>query len=335
MRTTDLISISNRRRRMTPLLFFTLVACFASLIGSGCASSQPQALHPASAESLAADSTLAQPPYLRVEGENGATLLLMGTIHLGPESGWRFSPQIESGLAQASRYVMELDLREASEEEVGSLLAELVLLPPGRKIEDVVSPETAKLLDENDALLARLGLPANARTRFKPWYIAVSLVQLAAMDSGYDLEKSAESALLARIGGAPLLGLESLEGQLRLMDSLPPAAQDAMLRDTLARLEDAVAELKRLVEAWRVSDRKELVEIATQGIEEIPGLDAFYDRLLKERNQNWLRQLSAILEDPERAKDTLFVAVGALHLVGEDGLERLFSQAGYKVVRIH
>ena len=163
----------------------------------------------------------------------------------------------------------------------------------------------------------------------------MSLVQAAALDSGYDLAKSAESALLSRIGDAPLRGLESLEGQLRLIDTLPPAAQDAMLRDTLARLDDAVAELRRLVEAWRASDRSELVAISRQGIDEMPGLDAFYDRLLKERNHNWVRELGAMLEDPEREGETTFVAVGALHLVGEDGLEKLFAEAGYDVVRIH
>jgi uncharacterized protein YbaP (TraB family) len=119
------------------------------------------------------------------------------------------------------------------------------------------------------------------------------------------------------------------------MDTLPPSAQDAMLRDTLARLDDAVAELKRLVEAWRASDRSELVAISRQGIEEIPRLDVFYDRLLKERNHNWVRELGAMLEDPERKDETIFVAVGALHLVGEDGLEKLFAEAGYDVVRIH
>ena len=230
---------------------------------------------------------------------------------------------------------MELDLHAVSDDQVGSLLADLVLLKPGQKIEDVVSPETAKLLDENDALLAQLGLPANARTRFKPWYIAASLIQMAAVDSGYDLTKSAENALLSRIGDAPLLALESVEGQLGLMDTLPPAAQDAMLRDTLARLDDAVSELKRLVEAWRASDRSELLAISRQGIDEIPGLEAFYDRLLKERNHNWVRELGAILEDPERKDETTFVAVGALHLAGEDGLENLFAEAGYHVVRIH
>ena len=337
MQTIDAILIPPRRREAKSQPLLALAVVFATLLGVGCAPAQPQpqALHPASSEALAADASLAQPPYLRVKAKNGAALLVLGTVHLGPTAGWRFSPQIEAGLEEASGFVMELDLHAVSDDQVGSLLADLVLLKPGQKIEDVVSPETAKLLDENDALLAQLGLPANARTRFKPWYIAASLIQMAAVDSGYDLTKSAENALLSRIGDAPLLALESVEGQLGLMDTLPPAAQDAMLRDTLARLDDAVSELKRLVEAWRASDRSELLAISRQGIDEIPGLEAFYDRLLKERNHNWVRELGAILEDPERKDETTFVAVGALHLAGEDGLENLFAEAGYHVVRIH
>lgn len=335
MQTIDAILIPPRQRQTKSKPLLALAVVFATLLGVGCASAQPKALHPASSGALAADASLAQPPYLRVETKNGAALLLLGTIHLGPTTAWRFSPQIEAGIEEASGFVMELDPRAVSDDQVGSLLAELVLLKPGQQIEDVVSSETAKLLDENDALLARLGLPADARARFKPWYIAVNLTQVAAMDSGYDLAKSAESALLSRIGDAPLLGLESVEGQLGLLDTLPPAAQDAMLRDTLARLDDAAAELKRLVDAWRAADRSELVAISRQGLDEISGLEAFYDRLLKERNHNWVRELREILEDPERKDETTFVAVGALHLVGEDGLEKLFGEAGYDVVRIH
>lgn len=278
---------------------------------------------------------IARPPFIRVEGRGGADLYVMGTVHLGPSSGWNFSPEIERGLRDADGFVMEIDLTQVDEASVGSTLASLVVLPVGTRLGDVVSPETAKLLLENEPLLARMGLPPMARDRFKPWYLAMSLVELAVRDTSYSLERSAESSVLARRGSRPLVGLETFEGQLSMLDSLSPALQDAMLRDTLGRIDDTLAEMDRLVRAWEVADRDVLREIANQGVDELPDLAEFYEILLAKRNREWIEQLDRIAADPMRADTMVFVAVGALHLVGESGLPTLFREAGYDVTRIH
>ncbi len=260
---------------------------------------------------------------------------MLGTIHVGPATGWDLSPEVDRAIDEAERFAMELDLRQLDEDAVGSLLASMVLLPPGRTIDQVIAPETARLLSERDALLARHGMPRNARVRFEPWYVAVSLVQVAAAESGYALDRSVEDTLMARIGERPLVGLETFEVQMRMMDELAPGTQDAMLRDTLLRLEDAGPELERLVDAWRHADRAALEAIAQQGLDELPGLQDFYDVLLVRRNARWLEALRDLLDDPALAGQDVFLAVGALHLVGKDGLEALFRDAGYRVARIH
>lgn len=276
-----------------------------------------------------------RPPFFRVAGRGGAELRVMGTIHLGPAAGWRPSAEIDRAIREADRFAFELDLRAIDEGAVGDQLAAMVLLPPGRTITDVVTPATAEVLEANDALLARYGMPRNARVRFKPWYVAVSLVQATAEDAGYDMSQSAEDMLLARLGGRPVFGLETFDAQLRMLDSLEAEAQDAMLRDTVARLPEAAAELDTLVRAWRQPDREELVRLSRLGVDEIPALEAFFDRLLVERNRSWFARLRPLLEDPTLAGRSVFVGVGALHTVGPDGLETLFRDAGYEVERIH
>ena len=56
------------------------------------------------------DDGLARPPFVRVDTDDGPTLFLLGTLHLGPAEGWRFSPEIVQVLASADTLVMELDL---------------------------------------------------------------------------------------------------------------------------------------------------------------------------------------------------------------------------------
>jgi uncharacterized protein YbaP (TraB family) len=280
-------------------------------------------------------SSEARPPFFRVLGPTGSRLYVLGTVHVGPSQGWRLSPEVDRAIVDADRFFLELDLRKLDDEAVGDLLASMVLLPPGRTIDQVIAPETAALLSKQDALLARYGLPRNARVRFEPWYVAVSLAQVAATESGYSLDRAVENDLMERLDGRPLRGLETFDAQMRMMDQLDPAAQDAMLRDTLLRLEDAAEELERLIQAWREADRESLRSIARQGLDELPALNGFYDRLLVDRNAAWMTILRAYLDDPALEHQDAFVAVGALHLVGPDGLETRFREAGYVVDRIH
>jgi uncharacterized protein YbaP (TraB family) len=280
-------------------------------------------------------SVTARPPFFRVEGPTGARLSILGTVHVGPASGWHFSPEVDRAIEVADRFVMELDLREADEDAVGSLLASTVLLAPGQTIDEIIAPETAALMHAKDALLARYGMPRNARVRFEPWFVAVSVTQAAATESGYALDRSVENELMERIGDRPLLGLETFDAQIRILDGLPAEAQDAMLRDTLLRLEAAKQELDELVEAWRRADRSALESIAKQGVDALPTLEAFYNALLVRRNADWVTMLREQLDDPNLKSEEVFVAVGALHIVGAEGLEALLRDAGYRVERIH
>ena len=127
------------------------VGCLALLLVllAGCAapSSSPTPFQDPELTARQIAQARVTPPYYRIGGGAGATLLVLGTIHLGPPGGWRLSNEIERGLREADSFVLEIDLRESTEEEVSTVLAERVVLPVSVTLEDVVSPETAKLLD--------------------------------------------------------------------------------------------------------------------------------------------------------------------------------------------
>jgi len=107
------------------------------------------------------------------------------------------------------------------------------------------------------------------------------------------------------------------------------------LRDTVSRLDESAAEFATLVRAWARSDEQALLEIAYQGTEEMPELAAFYEILLEERNQRWVEQLAPMLVDPGLAGDTVFVGVGALHLVGPGSLVAGLEAKGFEVEAQH
>lgn len=309
--------------RAIPLLRLLLVLA-ALFFASACANSSPPL-----------PEGHARPPFVRMETERGPTLFLLGTFHLGPPGGWRLSPEIEHVLVEADTLVLELAPDAVDPSAVGSALAQRVVLPVGIELADVVAPETQALLEAHDEALSQAGMSANARRRLKPWYIAISLAEKAVAGADLSFETAVESELVSGFRGTGTVGLETFEAQLDALDGLPPDVQDLLLRDTVQHLDEASADLLEETEAWRRADRDALEAQALMGIDESPDLEPLRRAMLDDRNRRWMPQLTALLEDAGRRDETVLVAVGALHMVGEVGLPALLEKAGYTVHRIH
>lgn len=301
------------------------------LLLGGCAQPLERGTEGGAAQGIAAGSMLAaEPPCYRISGGGGATLGVLGTLHVGPPRGFTLAPQIEAAIEEADVLVREIDPRRATEDAVSSRLAELAILPVGTQLTDVLAPETQKLLEREDAALTRLGFPRNARKFMKPWIVAVGLAEGTYAEAGFVASGGLEEHLVKVLADRPLVGLETFEEQLQMLDGLSEALQDLVLRDSLARLPRARAEFDEMVEAWRGGDEIALEAVAYQGIEELPELEAFYAVLLQDRNRRWIETLLPKLRDPAHRGETWLVAVGALHLVGRNGLIEGFRAAGFR-----
>ena len=318
-----LISIRSSAVAVAALVAF----CFST----GCGHPSESRRGPTDASAADARAT---PPYYRVDGGRGATLLLLGTIHVGPKAGWSLSPAVEAGIAAVDQVALEVDLRLATEDAVSSLVAELALLGPGQKISDVVAPETAKLLEREDERLTRLGVPPGMRWRMKPWFMATVIGESIYSEVGLSSEAALEYRILEALDERPLIALETFEEQLRFFDSLSPELQDVMLRETLMQLDEARQSVAELVLAWRTGNEKKLARLAREGIDELPELDHFYDVVLGDRNRRWVKQLRPLLDDRSHAGESVLVAVGALHLVGRDSLVEQLRIEGYRVEKV-
>ena len=276
-------------------------------------------------------SPLATPPFHGVCGGPGATLHLLGTIHLGPEAGWSLPPEIDRALAQASTLVMELDQGEATEEAVSNAVVRHAVLPGTSPLSKMIGPETTQALDLHDRELAAAGLPRRIREALKPWFIALSLIESTSLRTGYTTTRSIDLDVFNALGSRELVALETLDEQFELFAGLSFELQELILQDTLMRWETAPESIEELVQAWRHNDEKALARLAREGTDTLPQLEAFFEVLIDDRNRSWLPTLVELLESPERAGTTVFVAVGALHLVGPGSVPELLREAGYRV----
>jgi len=112
-----------------------------------------------------------------------------------------------------------------------------------------------------------------------------------------------------------------------VLDGLSEADQLVMLEETLAHLGELDDMYEQLVEAWLDRD---LGEIRRLGQQELAGrpetAERVFDSLIVRRNHRMAERIVPFLE-----KGNVFVAVGALHLPGDDGILSLLEKRGFRV----
>ena len=284
--------------------------------------------------------------------ENGqSTMYLLGSVHLLPESAHPFPDAFENAYQQADELVFEIKLDE--EEMMGSMMSMMfkAMMTDGSTIQDVVSPETWALLepriDEVAQSFGELGsqgtgmeMPAGmevspeilkqALVRMKPWFLGM-LLQLGEVqgEAGYraDLGVDIFYTRKATEDGKPISGLETISEQIGFFESLSGDAGEEFLLSSLQATGQSADVLNKMVEAWKAGDMDELDKLVNGSMKDAPET---YDRLLIQRNRNWVPQLEELLKNNRN----YLVVVGAGHLVGKGSVIELLREQGYTVDRL-
>lgn len=287
------------------------ITLLASLALAGCKPAPP------------AEPQLSGAPALwTVQRNDGAVAgWLFGTIHaLPPDSEW-WTPALESAAGQAGVLVVEVrDLDPTAIGKVFERLAKGCPCPPvASRLPASARPQYARLLAAND-------LSARQYDGLETWAAALALAQAGA-ETRAQAANGADRALISHFEGRPVAELEGAGAQLAIFDALPEAAQRRLLAEVVTGTAKAATDPERLARAWLRADLDLLDQETRQGFLADPAL---YDALLKRRNLAWLERLDPLLADGRRP----FVAVGAAHLLGPDGLIALLETRGYRVERV-
>ncbi len=118
-----------------------------------------------------------------------------------------------------------------------------------------------------------------------------------------------------------ILGLETLAFQAAIFDSIPYTIQAKELVEGIDSLQVNKKNLDSLIQVYK---SQELQSIEKLNPRDMKGMDS--EILLDNRNRNWVIMLKELMK-----KKQLFVAVGAGHLVGKNGLIELLKKEGYKL----
>jgi uncharacterized protein YbaP (TraB family) len=258
----------------------------------------------------------------RIEGPGAAASYLFGTMHSDHPEVVELAPPVQRAFERADGLTLELALDPQS---LLSLTAAL-LMTEGRSLESLLG---ADLFVRAVEAMAGHGIPEVLVANMKPWAVAVTLMTPPAQ-SGVVLDHVLYQKALA--DGKPVDGLETVTEQVALFDDMAVEEQIALLRDTLDHLADIDSMLIELRRAWLQRDLAKLMEINEHSMRDTdPQLAAaFNQRIIIDRNRLMAERLESRLREGNR-----FIAVGALHLPGRNGLLELLSQRGYRVTRLY
>ena len=263
-----------------------------------------------------------RPALWLVQGPAGQRAWLFGTIHALPDPvAWR-SPVVDRALAAADWLVLEVAAIE-DDARTARAFADLAQSPGLPPLAQRVVPD---LRDELDTGLREGGFAPAALDPYETWAAALMLQNAAAaageQDSGNGIDRA-----LARAWTGRTEELEGATAQLAIFDRLPEAQQRALLGAVLRDAAHRDDRLRQLQQAWAHGDMGLIARVTDEGFAGQPGLR---EALLTARNRAWVARLEALLE----ARAQPFVAVGAAHLAGTEGLPALLAARGWRVARL-
>jgi uncharacterized protein len=252
-------------------------------------------------------------------------IYLLGSVHLLKESE-TLPAAVDAAYADAEKLVMEIDMDDLDPLQMQQAVTDLAMLPPDQTLQQQLG---AQVYEQFTRKARAIGVEPAMLDRFRPWFAAITLVQLQLMKMGLDPESGVERRLTNRAASdrKPIEGLETAREQLEIMARLPEKQQREFLLYSVEDAERMASEVDKLVVAWRRGDATEMAKLLQEGFDEYPDL---YRPLTVERNRKWIPQIERLLD----AREDYLVVVGALHLVGTDSVIDLLERKGYKVKQL-
>jgi uncharacterized protein len=273
----------------------------------------------------------------RLSHEGTTPSYVFGTLHLSDPRIADFSPRPRAALANSKIVALEAT-------NTGDTLARAIptnraamrgaLLARGEQRPDRLLSKAD--FAELEAVIVRHGLRKSTARNFKPSVLALILDQPACAGRGRGRKPGLDAVIdaLARENMIPVVGLETIIEQVTILDGLSRDTERDLLIATLRQadnLEDiAETTIVRYQQgdiggllAWMRSP--ELVPDVAQA--RIP--PDFFDRLITVRNRRMRDRALPLLR-----QGGAFIAVGAAHLPGKEGLLRLLEEDGYHIEMI-
>ena len=258
----------------------------------------------------------------RVERAGVTPSYLFGTMHSDDPDVVKLSTPVQQAFDQAQSVTLEVVL------DPRSLLAmtSALLMTDGNSLESLIG---RRLYERTLEVMDARGIPEILVANMKPWAVAVTLMTPLG-NNGVVLDHVLYQDAVA--AGKKVHGLETVAEQVGLFDGLSRKDQITLLEDTLDNLDTVAQMLDELQAAYLDRDLKRLMELNEASMRDSDPLlaETFNRKVIVERNYSMAERMQPRLREGQQ-----FIAVGALHLAGKEGLLNLLVERGYRLSRIY
>lgn len=244
---------------------------------------------------------------------------IFGTFHLLCKDDIKLSEQLKNTLRSADKVYMEMDMDDPSTMLSGLLYMNM---KGGKKLKDLYTPEEYKKIEKyfNDTL----HMPMMLFESMKPYFL-VALLYPKMMNCKTASGVEEELVKLAKENKKEIKGLETMQFQASVFDSIPYQWQAKELLKNIDSFAMYKKEFDTMILEYKNQQLSSMEKLLAKS--EFASDKKYEDILLTKRNINWVAKLKKIMQ-----KESVFVAVGAGHLVGSKGLLSLLKKEGYTIV---
>lgn len=245
---------------------------------------------------------------------------LYGTFHLLCPEDFDLDSLKSSALENCDQLVLELDL---SDPDVLLASQFAAFMKDEHNLREYVSESEYNQMA--DSVLAKTGMPLALLSGMKP--LMVASVLYPSVLGCTPISPEMRFAQFMKERNKAVLGLEQVEEQMRVFDSIPYQVQADMLKEYILTPSSMIDETEGMLKAYLEGNLEQMVGMVAEGEEN--QLAAYDDILLNDRNERWIAPIEKmILEKPT------FIAVGAAHLGGSKGVIELLRKEGYTITPV-
>ena len=270
---------------------------------------------------IAKDTNSQQGLLWKISQPGVAPSYLLGTMHTEDPRVINLPELIQKRFDEADSASFEIMM------DMSTLLksAAAMFLAEGQTLDKLLSAKDYNYIMN---ALEAYGMPEEAAKIMKPWAIILT-VSMPKNETGEFLDLILYQQ--AKFSGKRVYGLEKIEEQLSILDSLSIEEQTILLKDTLSYLDKMPHLLDTMHELYLNRDLTKLMQFSEEymtnddpNVQKL--LNKFMNLLVNIRNQTMLERMQ-----PRLREGNAFIAVGALHLPGEQGLLKLLQKQGYRI----
>lgn len=245
------------------------------------------------------------------------TSYVMGTIHLICKDDYFFTSAMDNAIKQVDRLVLEMDI---SDPRMLTSFQDSMKLPSGQKLRDFFHSDeeySQFKMDMNKAI----GMDISPLEGHKP-FLLLSMLTTTAFSCKEQASYETKLSAIANYRGMHVIGLETFDEQLRVFDGLDKEAMRSLLLESLKESKTTDKTMQKMVGLYKQQDIHGLYKLMVRSAD----MKTSQDALLFNRNKRWAERLPDVM-----SKSSVFIAVGAAHLPGEEGVLNLLRQKGYTV----